>query len=246
MTSNILKEIVQYTTSVDLDLVKITGNDQNTVLEAITSDKTMVLKATFKNQIAEFVGTAASPKIAGLPNLGRLNVILNIPEYRENVQIATTNRNSGEPETIVFNNDQGDFTNIYRLMASTVANSLVPSVSLKATASWNLDFEPLAQNIQKFRYQVQANSDSVNFQTFTKNGNLYFELGEVSSHQGNFVFHQAKGNLADKMSWPVKQVLGILNLPGDKRMRISDVGVMQITVDSGVADYEYLIPAVSK
>ena len=108
------------------------------------------------------------------------------------------------------------------------------------------DFEPLAQNIQKFRYQVQANSDSVNFQTFTKNGNLYFELGEVSSHQGNFVFHQVKGNLADKMSWPVKQVLGILNLPGDKRMRISDVGVMQITVDSGVADYEYLIPAVSK
>ena len=245
MTTNILKEIVQYTASIDLDLVKITGDHKDTRLEAIASDKSVVVKARFLTQIPEFIGTSASPRIAGLPNLGRLNVILNIPEYRENAVLTTTTRSTGELESIIFNNSQGDFTNTYRLMAAAVVNSLVPSVSLR-TPTWNLDFEPQNLNIQKFRYQVQALSDSIHFQTFTKNGNLYFELGEVSSHQGNFVFSAVTSTLAEKASWPVKQVLAILTLAGDKRMRISDAGVMQIVVNSGVAEYEYLIPAVSK
>jgi hypothetical protein len=38
----------------------------------------------------------------------------------------------------------------------------------------------------------------------------------------------------------------ILNLSGDKTMRISDQGAMQITVDSGLAEYHYILPAQSK
>jgi len=54
------------------------------------------------------------------------------------------------------------------------------------------------------------------------------------------------GRLADRLSWPVKQVLAILSLTGDKRMKISDAGAMQITVLSGVADYTYIIPVQKK
>jgi hypothetical protein len=40
--------------------------------------------------------------------------------------------------------------------------------------------------------------------------------------------------------------MSILNLPGDKSMKISDAGAMQITVDSGLAEYNYILPAQSK
>jgi hypothetical protein len=36
-------------------------------------------------------------------------------------------------------------------------------------------------------------------------------------------------------------------LPGDKTMNISDEnGALKITVDSGIADYDYIIPANTK
>ena len=237
---NILKEIVTYTTSADLDLVKITGTATETVMEAINIHKSVVLQAKFRQAIPEFIGTV------GLPNLGKLSVILNIPEYRENSQVSTTALSGGGLATIEFNNQFNDFANTYRLMDSAVVNNQISSMTFKEPA-WNLDFEPLNANVQKFRYQTQALSDSVQFQTFTKGGNLYFEMGEVSSHQGNFVFQgPVSGRLADRLSWPVKQVLAILSLTGDKRMKISDAGAMKITVLSGVADYTYIIPTQKK
>jgi hypothetical protein len=44
----------------------------------------------------------------------------------------------------------------------------------------------------------------------------------------------------------VKEVMSILALSGDKTMRISDDGAAKITVDSGVAVYNYILPAQSK
>jgi hypothetical protein len=34
-----------------------------------------------------------------------------------------------------------------------------------------------------------------------------------------------------------------MDLQGDKKVYISDQGAMKITVDSGIAEYEYLLPA---
>jgi hypothetical protein len=44
----------------------------------------------------------------------------------------------------------------------------------------------------------------------------------------------------------VQQTLAILSLDGDKVMKFSDQGAMQIQVDSGLATYEYILPAQSK
>jgi len=41
-------------------------------------------------------------------------------------------------------------------------------------------------------------------------------------------------------------VQAILNLNGELTMSISDQGAMQISVDSGMAKYDYILPAQSK
>ena len=77
--------------------------------------------------------------------------------------------------------------------------------------------------------------------------NLKFYFGDHSTHAGNFVFEpNIKGTLKQDWSYPVAEVISILSLTGDKTMRFSDQGVAEITVNSGIAVYTYLLPALSK
>jgi hypothetical protein len=74
---------------------------------------------------------------------------------------------------------------------------------------------------------------------------VYF--GDPSTHSGNFVFHPGvTGNLTRNWMWPVKVFMSIMDLPGDKTVKISDQGAAEITVDSGLAFYQYLLPAQAK
>jgi hypothetical protein len=74
-----------------------------------------------------------------------------------------------------------------------------------------------------------------------------FSFGDASTHSGEFVFQNAvKGKLAHTWSWPVAQVQAILSLSGTSTMSISDQGAMKISVDSGLAKYDYILPAQSK
>ena len=55
-----------------------------------------------------------------------------------------------------------------------------------------------------------------------------------------------KSKLKQTWAWPVSQVISILNLDGDKVMKIADAGAMMISVDSGLASYDYILPAQTK
>jgi hypothetical protein len=44
----------------------------------------------------------------------------------------------------------------------------------------------------------------------------------------------------------VGAVIAILSLPGDKELKFSDEGAAMIKVDSGIATYDYILPAQSK
>ena len=113
--------------------------------------------------------------------------------------------------------------------------------------TWHVEFTPTVAAIQRLKFQSQANSEETTFIAKTENGALKFYFGDASSHAGNFVFDQGvTGTLSKAWSWPVAAVIGILNLPGDKTLRISDEGAAQITVDSGLAVYNYILPAQQK
>ena len=113
--------------------------------------------------------------------------------------------------------------------------------------NWNVEFEPTVASIQRLRMQAQANAETPHFAVRVVNNELKFSFGDHSTHAGEFVFHNnANGTLARTLSWPVVQVLAILSLVGDKYMQISDGGAMQITVDSGLAKYNYILPSQSK
>lgn len=239
-----LLDIVQHTHSLGIiDLVKITGTESTTSIDAVGEDRIAIIQAQFHNPVPEFIGTF------GMPNLGKLNTILNIPEYKEDAKLSITHRTKGEevePGGIHFENKAKDFKNDYRFMSSEVVNDVLKTVKFKGV-QWGVEIEPSVAAIQRLRFMAQANSEETTFIAKIENGNLVFYFGDHSSHAGNFVFaHDVAGTLSTPWHWPVSAVINILGLPGDKMIRFSDAGAAQITVDSGLAVYNYILPAQQK
>jgi hypothetical protein len=239
-----LLDLVQHTYDLGcIDLVKITGTEDETVIDGIAEDRSVVLQAKFQGPVADFIG------VFGMPNLDKLKILLNIQEYRENAKITVTrqNRNGADvPVGLHFENSAGDFQNDYRFMTSEIVAEKLKTAKFRGV-KWNVEFEPTVAGIQRLKMQASANSDQPNFKVRVDNGNLRFDFGDHSTHAGEFVFQpMVNGTLKHVWSWPVKQTIGILDLVGDKVMRIAEEGAMQITVDSGVAQYTYTLPAQSK
>jgi len=236
-----LLDLVQHTHDLGcIDLIKIISDDASTVINGLAEDKSVVVEARFHTPVTDFAGTF------GMPNLTKLKILLNLQEYKENAKIALTKKSTGAPEGLNFENADGDFKNSYRFMAAEIVNEKLKTLKFKAP-TWHIEFEPTVAAIQRLRMQAQANAEETTFTAKTDNGDLKFFFGDHSTHAGNFVFQSGvAGQLKRAWAWPVAQVLSIMGLVGDKTMRISDDGAMQITVDSGLAVYNYILPAQSK
>ena len=236
-----LLDLVEHTFKLGcIDLVKITGDTNETVIAGIAEDRSVVLEGKFGAPVADFVGNF------GMPNLSKLNILLNIQEYKENAKLSITRKDTGAPDGINFENASGDFKNNYRFMASEIVNEKLKTVKFKGV-NWHIEFEPTVAAIQRLKMQAQANAEELTFQAKTENGQLKFFFGDHSTHAGNFVFQpDVTGTLKRAWAWPIKTVISILDLTGDKTFKISDDGAAMITVDSGLATYNYILPAQSK
>jgi hypothetical protein len=236
-----LLDLVSHTLDLGcIDLVKITGDTNETIIAGIAEDRSVVVEGKYSAPVAEFVGNF------GMPNLSKLKILLNIQEYKENAKLSITRKDTGAPDGINFENATGDFKNNYRFMASEIVNEKLKTVKFKGV-NWHIEFEPTVASIQRLKMQAQANAEEVNFQAKTENGDLKFFFGDHSTHAGNFVFQPGvEGQLKRSWSWPIKTFISIMDLQGDKVVKISDDGAAMITVDSGLAVYNYILPAQSK
>ena len=236
-----LNDLISHTVQLGfIDTLKVVGTDKETAITANAEDRTVIISGKLKGPNAEFIGTF------GMPNLNKLKTILGFDDYDEHATISMTRQQrDGQdvPVAIHFETKSKDFVNDYRLMSQAIVEEKVKVVKF-AGAAWNVQFEPKIVNIQRLKKQANANSESPTFVTKTDGTDLKIHFGDVSSHSANFVFESAiSGSLARAWAWPVKQFLSIMDLAGDKKIYISDQGAMKITVDSGIADYEYLLPA---
>lgn len=239
-----LQDLVAHTHSLGfIPLVKISSSSTDTDIEAMAEDRSVIIQAKTKTPVDELDG------IFGMPNLNKLDIHLKCPEYKEDAKITVNTlvkNNETIPTGLHFENAAGDFENDYRFMSQEAVLEKLKSVKMRSVP-WDIVFEPTISSIQKLRFQNAAHTEETVFQVSTDGSNLVFSFGDASTHAGSFVFHAGiTGKLKQTWSWPVNQVQAILALTGDKTMRISDAGAMQITVDSGIIEYNYILPAQSK
>ena len=240
---DILKDIVKHTHGLGfLDLVKITGTSDSTAIDSMAEDRSVILQGSFHKAQSGMIGTF------GMPQLNKLDIHLKCPEYKDkaNISVITGTRNGAEtPTGIHFENEKGDFKNDYRFMNAEIINEKLKTVKFKGV-KWDVEIEPTVSSVQRFNFQSVANTEHNSFVVRTEDGNLVFTFGDQSSHGGEFVFAtDVKGTLNKGWSWPVAQVLQILKLSDSAKVTLhfSNEGAMQVSVDSGLGKYQYIIPA---
>jgi len=240
---SILQDIVAHTNKLGfLNIVKITGTEDKTLIDSMADDRTVIMYAETANPYPDMIGTY------GMPQLEKLRYLLDGKEYQDDakIEVVTAERN-GEtiPVGLHFENKDGDFKNDYRFMNQDIINEKLKTVKFRGV-KWHVEVEPTVSAIQRFQFQAGANTEHTTFLAKTDGGNLKFTFGDVSSHGGEFIFAtDVVGNLTKGWTWPVASVLSILKIADANNAKIgfSDEGAMQITLDSGIATYKYIIPA---
>jgi hypothetical protein len=113
-------------------------------------------------------------------------------------------------------------------------------------AKWDVEITPSVASVQRFNFQAGANNEHPTFLAKTDGTTLKFIFGDASTHGGEFVFaHDVTGKLDRGWTWPVTPILAILKIAdvNNTKMSLSNEGAIQITLDSGLATYKYIIPA---
>ena len=246
---DILLDLVDHTAGLGfIENVKVTGTTSKTSFEAMDPDRTVILDAKSHNPVPEFIGEF------GMGNLGFLNGIVNLDGYKADeaiINIITRERNEQEaPYSLTFEDQYGN-TDQYKFMSKEVVDQQLKTVKFRGV-NWNVSFEPSKVAVQEL---AQIASIYINieptFTVHTENGNVIIGVGtdDGNSHVGKRIFaRNVTGELKQPWSWPLQQVLGILKLGmrGICVMSISDQGALQIAIDSGLATYNYILPAMNK
>jgi hypothetical protein len=241
---DILSDIVAHTNKLGfLNIVKVTGTEDKTLIDSMAEDRTVIMYAETANPYPDMIGTF------GMPQLEKLRYLLDGKEYQEDAKIEVTlgTRNGTElPVGIHFENKDGDFKNDYRFMNTEVINEKLKTVKFRG-AKWDVEVTPTLNAIQRFSFQAGANTEHTTFLAKTDNGNLKFTFGDISTHGGEFTFaSNVTGKLTKAWTYPVSSVLSILKAADVNNTTMSfsnESGAMQITLDSGLATYKYIIPA---
>lgn len=240
---DILHDIVTHTQNLGfLTTVKITGTNESTEMFSMADDKSVIMTAETAVPYPEMTG------VFGMPQLNKLKYLLEGPEYREDAKISITTIQRGEetiPAGIHFENAHGDFKNDYRFMNTEIINEKMKTVKFRG-AKWDVEIEPTLAAVQRFSFQAGANSEHPTFLARTQHGDLKFVFGDAASHGGEFVFATGvEGKLDRGWTWPVAPILAILKIAdvNNTRMSLSNDGAIQLTLDSGLAVYRYIIPA---
>lgn len=240
---NILQDIVSHTQNLGfLTIVKVTGSAEKTVINSMADDRSVIMDAETAAPYPEMIG------VFGMPQLNKLKFLLDGNEYKEDAKISIVSAVRNEetiPVGIHFENKFGDFKNDYRFMNTDIINEKLKTVKFRGVR-WDVEVEPTVAAVQRFNFQAGANSEHPTFLAKTDGDKLKFIFGDASTHGGEFIFAtDVTGKLDKGWTWPVSSILAILKIAdvNNTKMSLSNEGAIKITLDSGIATYNYIIPA---
>lgn len=237
-----LQDLVAHTHTLGvIPLIRVNASASETNMDAVSDDRKLIFRAKTHTPVPNISG------MFGMQYLNKLDMHLRCPEYQENANITVTasvRDGISMPTGIHFQNQAGDFQNDFRFMYIKLVNAKMKFCDFECK-KWDVEFTPQQANIQRFKYQASVNGDDKLFTVSTSGDSLIFTFGDdAATHAGSCVFHSGiTGSIHKGWAWNKSLVLSVLNLDGDKTIKISDQGAFQINIDSGIAEYQYIFPA---
>lgn len=258
MLLNYLKDLVAHTSGLGINSIKITGDGTNAIIEGSDeTNKTLVIKGKFLKEVPEFEGVCGFNELELLTNYvnaykHRDDTAVIVREDRTYPQVVTDDDgndvlgDNGEPETESVTNNviteihfgRGtQMKNDYRVMDLRV----LPTQPKFGGLPWDVVVEPTKRGIDLLSTQAGFNAEKF-FGLTVDDGTMYLTLGAT----GVIEFaYDVDGDITRAWTWEIKKVLDVLKLSSDAEctMSFSDRGALQITLNTGLAEYNYVIPA---
>jgi hypothetical protein len=242
----VLVDVLKHTTSLGiLETLKVSGSDEETLIESMAADNSVIFKAYLKEPIKEFQGEF------GMTNLGILKGLTDFAPFMTDnatVSVKRETRNGKEfPVEIIFKDEEGRPAH-FRM----VTPDLVPNQPKAISSNWDINFEPTKSKIQELSKLASIFSSTEDF-FFVKNvdGELRFYIGEEgsSSHRSYVVFNKSTEGTLNGLYWLISQILNVLKLVGENtqtKISIMNRGLLQIQLETTYATYLYMLPAKKK
>ena len=239
-----LKDVLRHTHSLGIfEMVKINGTAEETAIETVDADKTVILKATTVNPVPDFVDATV-----GLSRMSVLDGYLKFPVLTVMMVLYRLLHKKGtmlKSVEVEFTSAEGTDAH-YRFMLADVINQQLKDIKFKG-AEFDVNIVPSAKNLKDLGYFNSVLGAFENtFSPRTEDGNLYFYIGGAGSDRTKVLVAEAvEGEITHEFYWPLDIVLRILRL-GDNAnivLSINSKGLLQIIVDSGIGAYTYLLPA---
>lgn len=244
-----LLDLLEFTNNEFFDCVKIVGSDTETLISASDGEPTLILNGRTKEPQDALKGTLG---LGGLTFLSGLFKQQDLRTPTSSVTVQTRERNGIEyTEMFNFVGDDGTEAS-YRLMHE----SALPDMPVFKGTDWDIEFVPDKAKIDKFAHLAALMGDiESQFSAKVVDGDLVFHIGEeaASSHKVKMVFaSDITENVTAGLKWPCRQVLYALrasqtgNRAVDPIMKISNKGVICVSIDSGLGEYDFYIVAKQK
>lgn len=244
---DIVADIVKHTATGFIENVKITGTNDETVIDSIDANRTVIIKGSLHNPVTDLSGEL------GLGNLKFLKGVLNLSNYKSpdaTVTVESRDKNGQTlPDRLLFKDQYGNTDN-YRFMSKEIIDQVLQTVKFKG-AAWDVTITPTKQKLGELQSAASLYGGiEPNISLKVENSELIISFGSnKGSFAGKRVFAEdVDGTYDEPHSWNLSKILTILDLgmSGKKcTMSVSSLGVIQITVDSGIGEYTYILPANS-
>ena len=267
-----LKDIVYHFGGLGIDIVKLTGTNGDVLVEGIDENKTVVVKGTMKGKISELDGVFGLNQLDQLDRIIKIydqkTDIVSVSRAKKEVNVEVRD-DKGEPvldkegsiltekkveetiDQIIFFRANPKVQNNYRV----VDRRMIPNQYSLANKNmaWDLVFTPSKSAIEMFAAQTSIGIDDhfgfvTDIDPETKKNNLYVQLGPAGNEALLEFQKDVKADFKKNWVWPTDLVLKLLKLGETAKTTISllDKGVMKVSLDTGLAEYEYVLPAKSR
>lgn len=244
---DVIADVVKQTIGL-INIIKVTGSDKETRIQAVDDNKTLFVEAYLREPIPEFSGEF------GIGNLPLLRGLLDFASYRAATASFSVKRmmirdrngdlNQETVEQFEFRDGNGAGAD-FRCMSP----DRVPDQAEIKNVPWDVTIVPNKSKIAEFQQLASLYADvDKNFGAKTENGNLLFFFGDdnSSTHRASMVFEGGvEGSLNAGLQWSATQLIQVLKLVnGEGRIRITSRGVLSVEVETTHGSYKYFLRAM--
>lgn len=240
---DVLKDFIRHTHKLGIfEMVKITGTLKETEVETTDPEKTVIFKGKTHNPVADFADNTV-----GLSRMGVLDGYLKMFDGDNDTVVTQTQERNGVkvPTEVEFTREDGTVAN-YRFMLADVINQQLKEIKFKG-AEFDINIVPTQKNLKDLSgFNGILGAFESTFSPRTEDGKLYFYIGDGGGDRAKILVNaDPGGDMTHEFKWPLDTVLKILQLGDNSNivMSFNPKGLLQIKIDSGLAEYTYLLPA---